>query len=244
MEAGARAIFVPPKLQVSPRELARRERVKLERGPQPGPDLFEVLDLEHRRRRTVHLEHLDGGLEDVLPGDTDLLSLEAPEERDAVVPTRVVLPARLLALPLEDEPRIAEGGGLQEVVSRCEGEQKREVLRKVQGPVWQAGAEGRRQERRVPQRGQESYLATIMGSSSWRVSFAESLLFTKAPSVRKGGRPDRSDSARFTRCRTRKSRSIFVCEASCGSEDSNGLTDRLLDNGSSRAEYSNQSRSD
>ena len=114
-------ITVAPQLQALPRKLFRRQRVELERRAQARADLLEVLNLEHRRRRAVHLEYLHGRLQDMLARDPDLLPLEAAEEGNVVVPPGV-LATRLLALPLQDESRVAERGRLEEIVASGERE--------------------------------------------------------------------------------------------------------------------------
>ena len=108
IRAGAERIVVAPNFQIAPCKLARHERVKLERRPEARADLLKVLHFEDRGRRSVQLEHLHGALENVLPRDPDLLSLQPAQESDAVVSTRAVLEAVLLALPFEDETRISE----------------------------------------------------------------------------------------------------------------------------------------
>ena len=115
-------VVVAPYLQIAPRKLARHERVELERRPEARADLLEVLHLEDRGRRAVQLEHLHRALENVLPRDPDLLSLQPAQEPDAVVSSRAVLEAVLLALPFEDEAGISERRGLQEVVTCCKRE--------------------------------------------------------------------------------------------------------------------------
>src|SRR5712691_2586542 len=77
------------------------------------------------------------------------------------------------------------------------------------------------------------YLATIIGSSSWRVNLADSLLFTNADSgkLRLAGYC-RSASTTFNLCRTRSRRKILACGASSGNEDNDGVGERLLVTGS------------
>ena len=68
----------------------------------------------------------------MLARDPDLLPLQAAEEPNTIVSSRVVLTTvLLLTLPLEDETGVAEGGRLKEVVASGEGEEEWEVLRKV-----------------------------------------------------------------------------------------------------------------
>ena len=72
----------------------------------------------------------------MLARDPDLLPLQATEEPNTIVSSRVVLTTvLLLTLPLEDETGVTEGGRLEEVVAGGEWEEEREVLREVEGPV-------------------------------------------------------------------------------------------------------------
>lgn len=68
-----------------------------------------------------------------------LLPLEAAEEGNVVVPSGV-LATRLLALPFQDESRVAERGRLKEVVASGEWEEEGKMLRKIEGPVRETGA--------------------------------------------------------------------------------------------------------
>ncbi len=73
-----------------------------------------------------------------------------------------------------------------------------------------------------------TYLATIMGSSNWRVNLAVSLLFTNAVSGRfrlSNPKPTRSNSRVLRWKRTRRKRRIFAWGASSGREVSMGAGD-------------------
>lgn len=76
----------------------------------------------------------------------------------------------------------------------------------------------------------ESYLATIIGSSSCLVNFAVSLLLTNADSASArllDGATGRSFSVAFSLCKTRSSRKIFDVGASSASNEMVGCGERL-----------------
>lgn len=66
----------------------------------------------------------------MLPRDPNLLSLQATQETNTIVPSRIVLSAiLLLALPFEDESSISKRRRLKEVITGGEWEKEGEVLR-------------------------------------------------------------------------------------------------------------------
>ena len=78
-------IGISPDLEILSCKFFGHQRVKFERGSQPRPDLFEVLDLQNGRRGTVQLKHLYSGLQYMLSRDTDFLSLKPAKETNTIV---------------------------------------------------------------------------------------------------------------------------------------------------------------